>query len=100
MRPRYRGTPVRSTGYKARRPARHGPDGDPGGTLSEETTGATVGRGVRRPYPKRAEAQGRRRLSGPAIISIVLHVVVGVALLRIMLVPYPFTSLFSSKEKP
>ena len=94
------GTPVRHTGYKARRPARHGPDGDPGGTLSEETTGATVGRGVRRPYPKRAEAQGRRRLSGPAIISIVLHVVVGIALLRILLVPYPFPSLFSSKEKP
>jgi len=95
------GTPVRNTGYKARRPAHHGPDGDPGGTLSEETTGATVGRTVRRPpYPKRAEAQGRRRLSGPAMISIVLHVVVGIGLLRILLVPYPFTSLFSSKEKP
>ena len=94
------GTPVRNTGYKARRPAHDGPDGDPGGTLSEETTGATVGRGVRRPYPKRADAQGRRRLSGPAMISIVLHVVVGIFLLRILLVPYPFTSLFSSQEKP
>ena len=94
------GTPVRNAGYKARRPARHGPDGDPGGTLSQKTTGATVGRGVRRPYPKRAETQGRRRLSGPAIISIVLHVVVGIALLRILLVPYPFTSLFATKEKP
>ena len=95
------GTPVRNTGYKARRPAHHGPDGDPGGTLTEETTGTTtVGRGARRPYPKPADAQGRRRLSGPAIISIVLHVVVGIALLRILLVPYPFTSLFSSKEKP
>ena len=94
------GTPVRNTGYKARRPAHHGPDGHPGGTLSEETTGATVGRGVRRPYPKRADAQGRRRVSGPAIISIVLHVVVGIALLRILLVPYPFTSLFSSQERP
>ena len=92
------GTPVRNAGYKARRPAHHGPDGDPGGTLSEETTGAAR-RGVRRPYPKRAETQGRRRLSGPAIISIVLHVVVGVALLRILLIPYPFRSLFSSKEK-
>jgi hypothetical protein len=92
------GTPVRDSGYKARRPARHGPDGHPGGTLSEETTGATVGRRVRRPYPKRAD--GRRRLSGPAIISIVLHVIVGIALLRILLVPYPFTSLFASKEKP
>ena len=94
------GTPVRNTGYKARRPARHGPDGDPGGTLSEETTGATEGRGVRRPYPKRAEIQGRRRLSGPVVISIVFHVVAGIALLRVLLVPYPFTSLFSSKEKP
>jgi len=94
------GTPVRDKGYKARRPARHGPDGDPGGTLSEETTGATAGRGGRRPYPKRAETQGRRRLSGPVVISIILHVVVGIALLRILLVPYPFTSLFASKEKP
>src|SRR4030095_3338904 len=55
---------------------------------------------VRRPYPKRAQTQGRRRLSGPAIISLVLHVVVGVALLRVLLIPYPFTSLFSSKEQP
>ena len=94
------GTPVRNAGYKARRPDRHGPDGNPGGTLSEETTGGTAGRGVRRPYPRRAETQGRRRLSGPAIISIVLHVVVGIALLRILLVPYPFTSLFATKEKP
>ena len=57
-------------------------------------------RGVRRPYPKRAETQGRRRLSGPAIVSIVLHVVVGAALLRLLLIPYPFTSLFPSKEQP
>jgi len=94
------GTPVRDKGYKARRPARHGPDEDPGGMLSEETTGATARRGGRRPYPKRAETQGRRRLSGPVVISIILHVVVGIALLRILLVPYPFTSLFASKEKP
>ena len=59
-----------------------------------------MGRGVRRPYPKRQEAQGRRRLSGPAIVSIVLHVLVGAALLRVLLVPYPFTSLFPAKEQP
>jgi len=94
------GTPVRDADYKARRPARHGPDRDPGGKLSEETTDAKVRPGVRRPYPKRAQAKSRRRLSGPAVISIVLHVVVGVALLRVLLIPYPFTSLFSSREQP
>jgi hypothetical protein len=59
-----------------------------------------AGRGLRRPYPKRAEPQGRRRLSGPAIVSIVLHILVGGALLRVLLVPYPFTSLFPAKEQP
>ncbi len=94
------GTPVRNAGYKARPPGRHGPDGDPGGTLREETKDSKAGTRVRRPYPKRAQTQGRRRLSGPAIISLVLHVVIGVALLRVLLIPYPFTSLFSSKEQP
>jgi hypothetical protein len=59
-----------------------------------------VGRGVKRPYPKRSEAQGKRRLSGPAALSIGLHVLVGAALLRVLLIPYPFTSLFETKEQP
>ena len=102
MRRRYRGTPARDSGYNAWPSARTERGRDSGGTLNEETKYAKVGSRVRRPYPKRAQTQtqGRRRLSGPAIISIVLHVVVGVALLRILLIPYPFTSLFSTKEQP
>jgi hypothetical protein len=71
-----------------------------GGTLSQEKTDAEAGRRVKRPYPKRAETQGRRRLSVSAIASIALHVVIGVALIRVLLIPYPFTSLFGPKEQP
>ena len=70
------------------------------GPLNQETTDARAGRGSKRPYPKRNEAQGKRRLSGPAAVSIALHVLVGAALLRVLLIPYPFTSLFTTKEQP
>ena len=33
-------------------------------------------------------------------MSIGLHVLVGAALLRVLLIPYPFTSLFETKEQP
>ena len=92
------GTPVAGTGYKSGPPVGT-LDRDPGGTLSQETTDARVGRGVKRPYPKRSEAHGKRRASGPAFLSIALHVVVGAALLRVLLIPYPFTSLFATKEQ-
>jgi hypothetical protein len=75
-------------------------DGHPGGTLSQQTTDARSETGVkRRPYPTRAAEKGKRRLSGPAIVSIAIHVVVGAALLRILLIPYPFTSLFATKSQ-
>jgi hypothetical protein len=67
-------------------------------TLNQPTTDANSGKGTaRRPYPKRTEERGKRRLSGPAIASIIVHVVVGAALFRVLLIPYPF--LFSSKEE-
>src|SRR3982751_1034341 len=76
-------------------------DGHPGGTLSQETTDVRPGTGgKRRPYPPRAAEKGQRRLSGPVVVSIAVHVVVGAALLRILLVPYPFTSLFATKSQP
>lgn len=93
------GTPAGNAGYKPRRPAGAEQHRDPGGTLSQETRDAQAARGGRRPYPKRAEAQ-HKRLSGPAIVSVVLHVLVGAALIRVLLVPYPFTSLFAKKEQP
>src|SRR3954469_20245016 len=34
------------------------------------------------------------------MISVALHVVGGVALLRILLIPYPFPSIFGPKEQP
>jgi hypothetical protein len=69
--------------------------------LSQQTTNAKPGTGAqRRPYPKRDEDRAKRRLSGPAAVSIVLHVVFGAALLRVLLIPYPFTSLFASREEP
>jgi len=34
------------------------------------------------------------------LASVVLHVVLGAALLRVILIPYPFTSLFGPKEQP
>jgi hypothetical protein len=71
-----------------------------GGTLSQERTDAKERRAVKRPYPKRAESQRKRRPSGPAVLSIVLHVVVGAALIRVLLIPYPFISLFATKEQP
>ena len=73
-----------------------------GGTLNQPTTeGPTSGRGVRRPYPRReGEARSRRRPAGTVAISIALHVVIGAALLRVLMVPYPFLSLFSEKEEP
>lgn len=61
----------------------------------------TPGQGAkRRPYPTRADERGKRRLSGPVVLSIAVHVVVGAALLRVLLIPYPFTSLFGTKEQP
>lgn len=72
-----------------------------GGTLIEPTSDAKAGQGARRrPYPKRTDERARRRLSGPAIVSIVLHVIVGAALLQVLLMPYPFHSLFATKEQP
>jgi len=69
-----------------------------GETLNQSTPDAKSGQeATRRPYPKREEERGKRRLSGPAIASIVLHVVIGAGLLRVLLIPYPF--LFSSKEQ-
>jgi len=59
-----------------------------------------VGRGVKRPYPRRGEAERKRRPSGPALLSIALHIIGGAALLRVLLIPYPFTSLFGPKEQP
>ena len=68
--------------------------------LSQQTTDAKRETGAkRRPYPKRADDRGRRRLSGPVLASIVVHVVAGAALLRVLLIPYPFTSLFGKKEQ-
>ena len=70
--------------------------------LSQQTTDTNARPGpevARRPYPKRADERSKRRLSGPAVLSIVLHVVVGAALVRVLLVPYPFTSLFPTKEQ-
>jgi hypothetical protein len=76
-------------------------DGNPGGTLSQNATDARPETGAkRRPYPKRADEKGKRRLSGSVIASIGVHVVVGAALLRILLIPNPFTSLFATKSQP
>lgn len=55
---------------------------------------------MRRPYPKRADERGRRRLSGPAVVSIIVHVVVGAALLRVLLIPHALNSLFATKDQP
>jgi len=76
-------------------------DGHPGGTLSQQSTDDVRPgtRAKRRPYPTRAAEKGKRRLSGPVVLSIAVHVVVGAALLRILLVPYPFTSLFATKSQ-
>ena len=73
-----------------------------GDTLNQPTTeGPTSGRGIRRPYPKReSEARSRRRPAGTVALSIALHVVIGAALLRVLMVPYPFLSLFGEKEAP
>src|SRR5215212_2166147 len=68
--------------------------------LSQQTTDAKRETGAkRRPYPKRADDRARRRLSGPVLASIIVHVVAGAALLRVLLIPYPFTSLFGKKEQ-
>jgi hypothetical protein len=76
-------------------------DDEFGGPLSQQTTGANQGREVaRRPYPKRAEERDKRRLSGSVAASVVLHVVLGAALIRVILIPNPFTSLFGPKEEP
>jgi len=34
------------------------------------------------------------------VVSIALHVLVGAALLRVLLIPYPFTSIFGPNEQP
>ena len=39
-------------------------------------------------------------MSVPAAVSLALHVVIGAALIRVILLPYPFTSLFPAKEQP
>jgi len=73
-----------------------------GGPLSQQTTD-DVKRGseaARRPYPRRAAERDRRRRSGPVVVSIALHVLVGAALLRVLLIPIPFTSIFGPKEQP
>ena len=60
-----------------------------------------MGKGaVRRPYPKRADERGKRRLSMPVVLSVVLHVVVGAALLRVLLIPNALNSLFATREQP
>lgn len=76
-------------------------DRNPGGTLSQQTTNPKPDTGAkRRPYPTRAaDDRGKRRLSGPVLVSIVVHVIAGAALLRVLLIPYPFTSLFGKKEQ-
>src|SRR5688572_11592900 len=73
---------------------------DSGGPLNQRTTG-DVKRGsetARRPYPRRAAERGGRRRSGPVVVSIALHVLVGAALVRVLLIPYPL--IFGPKEQP
>ena len=83
-------------------PLRLGPRGNrrrSGGRLNQHTTDANQGQDApRRPYPKRADERGKRRLSGPAVVSIILHVVVGAALLRVLLIPHALNSLFAKKD--
>jgi len=75
--------------------------GEPGGRLNQPTTDATAGQETaRRPYPKRADERSKRRLSGPAAVSIVLHVVLGAALLRVLLIPHALSSLFATRDLP
>ena len=72
-----------------------------GDTLTLPTTEGPDAARVRRPYPKRgSEGQKRRRPAGTVAISIALHVVIGAALLRVLMMPYPFLSLFGEKEVP
>ena len=94
------GTQSKAVDYKSRRTGRREVNREREGTLSQDTTDAKAGRGVKRPYPRRGEAERKRRPSGPAILSIALHIIGGAALLRILLIPYPFTSLFGPKEQP
>jgi len=73
---------------------------DEGDTLIQPTTEGTRPGRVRRPYPKRESEKARRRRPGGTVaLSIVLHVVIGAALLRVLMMPYPFLSLFSEKEE-
>ncbi len=75
--------------------------GEHGGRLNQQTTDATAGQETaRRPYPKRADERSKRRLSGPAAVSIVLHVVLGAALLRVLLIPNALSSLFATRDLP
>ena len=95
------GTWWRDADYKPEAACVRRLDDEFGGPLSQQTTDASQGRtGARRPYPKRVEERGQRRLSGSVAASVVLHVVLGAALLRVILIPNPFTSLFGPKDEP
>lgn len=72
-----------------------------GGPLTQPTTDATGNsKGARRPYPKRESERKARRPAGTVALSIALHVVIGAVLIRVLMIPYPFLSIFPDREEP
>jgi hypothetical protein len=59
-----------------------------------------TGAAPRRPYPKRESEERRRRPAGTVALSIALHVVLGAALIRVLMIPYPFLSIFQERDQP